>query len=133
MSTSSTQVTDISFPYSEVHAVSKKWLAAKALVVGGGSDYEDPTANGGSCNAGEEAVRIQNVQGSFCSPSCATAACPTNVPAGTTAQPECCLETPGPSKPGRCALICQASSKCPAKASCKMVQGAIGICTYDSR
>ena len=31
-----------------------------------------------------------------------------------------------------CALICEASSKCPAKASCKMVQGAIGLCTYDS-
>lgn len=108
--------------------LSKSWVARA-----GASDtshYEDPSAGG--CQAGEEGVRIQGVQGDFCSPSCASGPCPTDVPAGTTAQPECCLETPGSSKPSRCALICQASSKCPAKATCKMVQGAIGLCTYNS-
>ena len=64
--------------------------------------------------------------------TCASGPCPTDVPAGTNASPECALETQGASKPSRCALICESSSKCPAKASCKMVQGAIGLCTYDS-
>jgi hypothetical protein len=94
------------------------------------ADYEDP--NAGPCNQGEEAVQIQGVSGSFCSPSCASGPCPTNVPAGTTAQPQCALEVQGQTKPTMCALICQQSSKCPANASCKMVQGSIGLCTYDS-
>ena len=94
------------------------------------SHYEDPSA--GPCQAGELAVRIQGVQGGFCSPDCSSGPCPTDVPAATTASPECALETQGASKPSRCALICESSSKCPAKASCKMVQGAIGLCTYDS-
>ena len=95
-----------------------------------GSHYEDPSA--GPCQSGEEAVQIQGVQGAFCSPSCANSACPTDVPAGTSAVPECALEVQGQSKPTYCALICEASSKCPTNASCKMVQGSIGICTYDS-
>ena len=112
-------------------AVSASFLKAKkAAPAAATSHYEDPSA--GPCQAGELAVRINGVQGGFCSPSCQSGPCPTAVPAGTTATPECALETPGSKSPSRCALICQKSSKCPAKASCKMVQGAIGLCTYNS-
>ena len=114
------------FTVSETFLASSKKRAAAAAT----THYEDPSA--GPCQAGEEAVRIQGVQGGFCSPSCASGPCPTDTPAGTNASPECALETQGASKPSRCALICESSSKCPAKASCKMVQGAIGLCTYDS-
>ena len=109
--------------------ISEEGLAAKAAPTKR-THYEDPSA--GPCQAGELAVRINGVTGGFCSPSCASGPCPTDVPAGTNASPECALETQGASKPSRCALICESSSKCPAKASCKMVQGAIGLCTYDS-
>ena len=65
-----------------------------------GSHYEDPSA--GPCQTGEEAVQIQGVKGGFCSPQCGLfKKCPTDVPAGTTATPECALETPGSSKPSR--------------------------------
>ena len=108
--------------------VSPSFLASKAAAAA--THYEDPSA--GPCQAGELAVRINGVKGGFCSPSCSAGPCPTDVPAGTNASPECALETQGASRPSRCALICQSSSKCPAKASCKLVQGAIGLCTYDS-
>merc|ERR1719305_124264 len=92
----------------------------------GNADYEDP--NAGPCKSGEEAVQITGIQGSFCSPKCTgviVKECPKNVPAGTTAQPNCVLETAGSSKPTQCALICDpsGSDKCPAKASCKSIQG----------
>ena len=95
------------------------------------SHYEDP--NAGPCQAGEVAVQIQGVKGGFCSPACGfLKPCTKDIPAGTTAQPKCALETQGAKRPTRCALLCQSGSKCPAKASCKMVQGAVGLCTYDS-
>jgi len=105
--------------------------------LGAASHYEDP--NAGACQSGEEAVRIQNVQGSFCSPKCAflTHKCPTDVPAGVTAKPTCALQS-GLSK--YCALICSPSTderslragdaQCGTNASCKAISGT-GICTYD--
>ena len=98
----------------------------------GSYHYEDP--NAGPCQTGEEAVRIQGIQGSFCSPACKFIfkPCPKDVPPGTTATPQCNLETPGASGPSQCSLVCSGGATCPAKASCKMVQGSIGLCTYDS-
>ena len=96
----------------------------------GHGHYGDPSA--GPCQLDEKKVQIQGMKSDFCSPDCSSGPCPTDVPAGTTASPECALETQGASRPSRCALICTSGSKCPAKASCKMVQGAIGLCTYDS-
>lgn len=105
----------------------------------GSHHYEDP--NAGPCQSGEQAVQITGLQGSFCSPSCsATTRCTTDVPPGTTATPQCVLETSGSSQPTQCALICQPSDwknlavgagGCPDKASCKSIQGT-GICTYDT-
>jgi hypothetical protein len=98
----------------------------------GKSHYEDP--NAGPCMEGETAVQITGLQGSFCSPKCALfRSCSKDVPAGTTAKPECVLETAGSSKPTQCALICTPSALdagCPAKASCKAISGT-GLCTYD--
>jgi hypothetical protein len=99
-----------------------------------GGHYEDPSAKGGQCNAGEEAIRITGLAGDFCSPSCSPSqACPTDVPKGTTAKPQCVLEAGGAAQPTNCALICDPSATsggCPEKASCKAIQGT-GLCTYD--
>jgi hypothetical protein len=107
------------------------------VFVDAASHYEDP--NAGACQTGEEAVRIQGVQGSFCSPKCAflTHKCPTDVPQGVTAKPTCALQGMGAKY---CALICSPSTderslragdaQCGASASCKAIQGT-GICTYD--
>jgi hypothetical protein len=99
----------------------------------GNTHYEDP--NAGPCQEGETAVQITGVQGSFCSPKCGLfKTCSKDIPAGTTAKPECVLETAGSSKPSQCALICDPSAMdggCPAKASCKSISGT-GLCTYDN-
>merc|ERR1719305_2240810 len=99
----------------------------------GKTHYEDP--NSGPCQAGEEAVQITGIQGSFCSPKCGfLRSCTKDVPAGTTAKPTCALETAGSSKPTQCALICDPSALsdgCPTDASCKSISGT-GLCTYDS-
>lgn len=83
---------------------------------------------------GETSVQITGVQGSFCSPKCGLfRECTKDVPAGTTAKPECVLETSGSQKPTQCALICDPSATadgCPKKASCKSISGT-GLCTYD--
>merc|ERR1712224_825598 len=101
-----------------------------------GGMYEKPP-----CQSGEEAVRVQGLSGSFCSPSCSmTQPCPA-VPKGTTAQGKCILETQGSSQPTQCALVCnpKAGSRrllggggggsCPKGATCQPIQGT-GICTY---
>jgi len=100
--------------------------------------YGDPK-NG--CASDEQSVQITGVQGDFCSPKCEGVLfkhCPSDVPDGATAKPECVLETQGSSKPTQCALICQPSENladgsnaaCPTNASCKPISGT-GICTYD--
>ena len=95
--------------------------------------YEDPNTTG-SCRTDEDDIQIEGVSGNFCSPHCGILkACPTDVPSGTTARPECVLEKQGTSHPTNCALICTPGSddSCPAKASCKPIQ-TVGVCTYDS-
>jgi hypothetical protein len=98
--------------------------------------YGDP--NAGNCLSDEEAVTITGIAGSFCSPKCenliVVKECTKDVPTGTTARPECVLESAGSSTPSMCALICSPSDEadgCPDKASCKAISGT-GICTYDS-
>jgi hypothetical protein len=93
--------------------------------------YGDPKPNG--CNSDELAVQVQGLAGDFCSPYCsATQPCTTDIPDGTTARPECVLETAGSSSPTNCALICDpsGSDKCPSGATCKPISG-LGVCTYD--
>lgn len=100
--------------------------------------YEDPK---GGCQMDEAEVSIQGVGGDFCAPSCGFfKSCPTDVPAGVTAQPQCALQDAG-SGQKFCALICSPTAKiadqkaadaqCGANASCKALQLGVGICTYD--
>jgi hypothetical protein len=113
-------------------AMQPSYPEATSVAAPPNSHYEDPNPNG--CQSDEEDVQITGLQGSFCSPSCsASSPCPSDVPSGTTARPECVLEKQGSSSPTNCALICnpaaQGSGGCPDKASCKPIQGT-GICTY---
>merc|ERR1712127_944303 len=99
----------------------------------GKTHYGDP-ADG--CEADEQAVQVQGLAGDFCSPDCTSAACPTDVPAGVTAAPQCALKTTTGKK--ACALICSATTDeeslragdamC-GKATCQPIQGT-GLCTY---
>ena len=102
------------------------------------SHYEDP--NGG-CQSDETEITIQNVAGAFCSPKCGLfKRCPTDVPTGVTAAPQCALQD-GSTNQKYCALICSptafiadqkaADAQCGTNASCKSVQSGVGICTYD--
>jgi len=104
----------------------------------GAGHYGDP--NAGPCKADEKDVSIQGVAGKFCSPTCSPSApCPSDVPTGTTAQPQCVLEATGTSTPSNCALICRMedvglvgfAGGCPDKATCKQVQTS-ALCTYDA-
>jgi len=93
--------------------------------------YEDPKPSG--CQSDELSVQVEGLAGDFCSPYCSTSKpCPTDLPDGTTANPECVLETAGSSQPTNCALICTPTrnDECPQNATCKPISG-IGVCTYD--
>jgi C1A family cysteine protease len=95
----------------------------------GQTHYGDPASG---CMSDEAEVKIQGIQGDLCSPKCGIITqCPTDVPAGVTAQPKCALSAGLFQK--RCALVCDPSNpnanEC-GKATCKAIQG-IGICTYD--
>ena len=103
-------------------------------------DYGNPFD--GPCANGNENTTITGLKGSFCSPSCSTTQpCPSDLPMGTTAAPQCVLEKPPSKTPTQCALICTANdeehgmtrldgSVCPSGASCKPIQ-TTAICTYD--
>ena len=88
--------------------------------------YGNPAAG---CMPDEVAVKIQGVDGGICAPSCSGSSCPTDVPAGCTAQPQCALQD-GATHKRYCAVICNHQSNCGEGASCKMI-GFVGICTYD--
>jgi C1A family cysteine protease len=93
----------------------------------GSSHYEDPTDG---CQSDEKDIRIQGVNGDFCSPACVGTRCPADVPPGVTAQPQCALRDQSGDK--YCALICSPGAndgQC-GTATCKAIQG-VGICTYD--
>eukprot|EP00470_Lotharella_oceanica_P005831 CAMPEP_0170177522 /NCGR_PEP_ID=MMETSP0040_2-20121228/10435_1 /TAXON_ID=641309 /ORGANISM="Lotharella oceanica, Strain CCMP622" /LENGTH=135 /DNA_ID=CAMNT_0010420195 /DNA_START=18 /DNA_END=425 /DNA_ORIENTATION=+ len=92
--------------------------------------YGDPKDG---CESDEISAQIQGVQGDFCTSKCSLIkACPTDVPTGVTAKPQCALQTSTGDK--YCALICSPSSKnddqCGTNASCKPISG-VGVCTYD--
>jgi hypothetical protein len=88
-----------------------------------GSHYEKPP-----CQEDEMDARIQGIDGEVCTPKCKAGVCPTDVPAGTTATPQCILSSPTGDK--YCALTCE-SSGCPTGAKCEAI-GATGICMYPS-
>mmetsp|Transcript_12190 Transcript_12190/g.15153 ORF Transcript_12190/g.15153 Transcript_12190/m.15153 type:complete len:133 (-) Transcript_12190:90-488(-) len=83
---------------------------------------------GKGCMPDEVAIRIQDVKGGICSPPCKAFSCPSDVPDGVSAKPQCVLQD-GATKKKYCALVCK-KGMCGAGASCKMI-GPVGICTYD--
>jgi C1A family cysteine protease len=99
--------------------------------------YGDPK-NG--CLSDELEITIQGIDGDFCTPKCSLfKPCPTDVPTGVTAAPQCALQDSGSSQQ-YCALICSptaeikdqkaADAQCGPNASCKSVSFT-GLCTYD--
>jgi C1A family cysteine protease len=92
--------------------------------------YEDPK---GGCRSDEVDITIQGIQGAVCSPACTMGIfCPSDIPAGVTAAPQCALQDSSTQKK-YCALICSPSSndaQCGTNASCKSISGT-GLCTYD--
>lgn len=108
----------------------------------GATHYEDPNTTG-SCMSDEVDIQITGVAGSVCSPKCTgifKTKCPTDLPAGVTAEPECALDDKA-SGEKYCALICSPATdeaslragdaQCSTNASCKAISS-VGICTYDS-
>lgn len=87
----------------------------------------DPYTTG--CRSDERPITFTNGAGGTCSPFCSPSSpCPTHVPVGTTAIPECAA-TLGNSTPNLCVLVCgnSGSVKCPPAATC---QESISVCTY---
>jgi hypothetical protein len=101
--------------------------------------YSDPATG---CLSDETEITIQGVTGDFCSPGCSLFKdCPTDLPAGVAAQPQCALQDSADPTKKYCALMCSpslpirdqkaADAQCGENASCKTVQLGIGLCTYD--
>mmetsp|Transcript_7086 Transcript_7086/g.15476 ORF Transcript_7086/g.15476 Transcript_7086/m.15476 type:complete len:164 (+) Transcript_7086:47-538(+) len=107
--------------------------------------YGNPT---GGCMKDEHPFQIQGVAGMICAPKCtAFRPCPSDVPRGVTAAPQCALKSPDGNT--YCALICSpgteeedyssmlrassaaasGSGSCGEEATCQAIGGA-GICTY---
>jgi len=91
--------------------------------------YGDPA---GGCESDEQAIQVQGVSGNFCSPKCAGSSCPSDVPDGVTATPQCALRSP--TGDSYCALLCTpsmwrgANGEC-GTGACQAIQG-VGLCTY---
>jgi C1A family cysteine protease len=106
---------------------------AYARTLANQTHYGDPAKG---CMSDEQPVKVQGLSGDFCAPDCKSAACPTDVPAGVTAKPQCALQSSAGDK--KCALICSPSTdeaslrvgdaQCGA-GTCSPIQS-VGICTY---
>merc|ERR1712080_592685 len=98
-----------------------------------GTHYSDPFDGG--CLSDEMQVQVQGISGEMCAPSCSLISpCPSDIPDGVTAAPQCALQDASSNKK-YCALLCSPNggdATCGAKASCKKVQLGTGVCTYDS-
>jgi len=86
--------------------------------------YEKPP-----CQSDEMEAQIQGANGEVCAPHCdGGVACPTDVPPGTRATPQCALQDQSGKK--YCALMCGFSSGCPSGAKCARVGGIVGVCVF---
>jgi len=90
--------------------------------------YGDPTTG---CMIDEVPIRVQGVRGGMCTAHCSPAgACPSDKPTNCEAVPRCALENRATGEKF-CALMCSQGMTCGQGASCKVIQGSLGICTYD--
>jgi KDEL-tailed cysteine endopeptidase len=99
-------------------------LAFALVTLAAATHYEKPPC-------GSDEIEGQIGQGGVaCLPSCSMAtSCPTDVPSGVTAKPECALQDASSGKM-YCGLICHDDSVC-GDAKCQILQGNIGVCTYE--
>merc|ERR1719163_63727 len=83
------------------------------------------------CESDEVQVQVQGLSGDMCAPSCSLfKRCPTDVPSGVSAKPQCALQDSSTNKK-YCALLCTPGSDGGAcgGGSCQSISG-VGICTY---
>jgi len=123
----------------------------EGLLEAGKTHYGDPKAG---CLTDEQNITLQGpgnrwvVAGDFCSPKCQLPdpskpvyKCPSDIPTGVTAKPQC-AQIGGRQLPPFCALVCQypiphGLYECGANATCKRSSPpsqpghAEGVCTYD--
>mmetsp|Transcript_47739 Transcript_47739/g.55103 ORF Transcript_47739/g.55103 Transcript_47739/m.55103 type:complete len:171 (-) Transcript_47739:237-749(-) len=90
--------------------------------------YEKPP-----CQSDELAVLMNGVDGTFCSSSCATHPCPTDVPVGVKMAPQCALQSPTGAK--YCAILCDPADNglpCGTQMQCATIPGTngVGVCDY---
>lgn len=83
------------------------------------------------CGPDELTGEVQGQTGTICSPPCKvdTLACPSDVPPGTMAQPQCILQDQDQKL--FCGLLCIADSQCPSGDMCRVagIQG-LGVCMH---
>jgi C1A family cysteine protease len=109
-----------------------------SLIPGVAKPFTNPTHYGdpaGGCMSDEQSVQVTGLSGDFCSPPCTgvfKTTCPSDVPDGVTATPQCALQDAS-SGSKYCALICQPGKDDGAcgTGSCQAISG-VGICTYSS-
>jgi len=98
----------------------------------GQTHFEDPAD--GPCFNDERNITVDGTWGAYCAPQCTgilKQKCPSDLPLGTTAEAECLIkdEDEGISY---CALVCDNTTTCPKKATCKSLGAqSPSICTYD--
>jgi len=90
----------------------------------GKTHYEKPP-----CQSDEVEAEVQGTGGELCAPSCDDGVCPTDVPAGTRAKPQCILQDASSGKK-YCALSCLLPGSCPSGAKCARIGGLTGVCVY---
>jgi hypothetical protein len=86
--------------------------------------YGDPKNNG--CKSDETALDLTGIPGKICGfNSCDKQACPTDVPAGVTAIPQCDVNQKASKTPTECALVCTDTpfTPCCDSAGTKVAQG----------
>ena len=127
-----------SYPKAKPYSKAAAEAAAKKVSTPATTHYGDPKDG---CLPDEVETSIQGISGEFCTPKCSVfTPCPTDIPDGVTAEPQCALED-SKTHLKYCALICSstlpildqkaADDQCGTNASCKSLQLGIGICTYD--
>ena len=95
---------------------SARLMKLQVAVATNPTHYGNPSSG---CESDEQAVKVQGLSGDFCSPKCdSTGSCPSDVPKGDTATPECALRTTTGDK--YCALICQSDSDCGSQVAFQM-------------
>lgn len=84
------------------------------------------------CSGGDDVKgEVQEASGYVCASKCApdTFNCPSDVPTGTSAQPQCMLQDVD--RGSFCGLLCQEDSQCPSGSRCRqMKQMQVGLCLY---